>query len=912
MTIYSFVFFFSKITEDAGRDENEKESGIDSESDQDVEDTFNAFTTSTPTCPDDVIRRKKTKKATSSSSPEDIVSRLAKRQSYSHVNFAADDIDAFIASVTVPPPPKDDRNMIGDEPGRTSTPRSSLGGGRDKRDTTKPAKIKETVMDTCEESEGLKKDLVLEDIDVFHPHKVVGRDSWNEFLAQSSPLEDIRIEDDFAQYVIPPPQSESNVIDLASIPMVLPPTLSPSDTPTDSPRSVGSAEEVVRQSSEISSKQTGVRQTPENSSSSQNSAKPKPSSIKPTFPSSTSSMHTSASAQKASQQSDISPTKPTQIPPKPKVDPQSKPKLNLNAKNQIESPRVDTETKKETLKQKDSSKDRDSVPNVSKPAKGTVEEKLSVTKTNETRQTESKSGIKDKSSGDGKQKPAPISSKPSTSSLVNGDLAGSSSQINPPAIAHARSMSQNDAEPSCSPRDKRVAPPAPPKRQSSLDTFNQPISPRMNLPKTNTTKKERPQSALLSDNRDNQSTSGNGGKAVAPSFGGTLPRGVGGGGGGGKRKSAPPPPPRRTSAITTSAEMHELSRSVDNLQVQPPKFSTFGQHQGRSYQRMFGNQSRVQHSNNTQSETNIFNMFQAKSSTNAMTQKQQPQSSQSPSTHSIDQRQQSLSPRRDRYRGSSSPRHSTAPIDGTPSGQIRTAGDRLGTLPRRRQSSESSDSATGSPRSRAKFVSPTIAAKQNAIATAFSRSVSHDSESSLSSSGGLSSSRSGAMPGSPGTQNRGMPGSPLSPRGLYQKPSSPLGSPRKTFRPGSPLANKSSSFRPGSPVTRRQSSSGSAGSPSPSPSRANPPGSPLSRSNSNRSNSNIATTLPRPNVSPQTSPAMHRHSSFSKAADRSAAPFKTFLGDNTGDSKVTSSGLNSSRSSFTGSSSPRTPVSLFT
>ena len=92
-------------------DENEKESGIDSESDDSGNDdvtgtSLNAYSAKSPNSPNDVILRRP--KKTSSTNPHEIVTQLAKRQSFQHVDFLADDIDAFIASVTVPPPPKDE------------------------------------------------------------------------------------------------------------------------------------------------------------------------------------------------------------------------------------------------------------------------------------------------------------------------------------------------------------------------------------------------------------------------------------------------------------------------------------------------------------------------------------------------------------------------------------------------------------------------------------------------------------------------------------------------------------------------------------------------------------------------------------------------------------------------------------
>ena len=189
-------------------------------------------------------------------------------------------------------------------------------------------------------------------------------------------------------------------------------------------------------------------------------------------------------------------------------------------------------------------------------------------------------------------------------------------------------------------------------------------------------------------------------------------------------------------ALMSSAEMHELSRSADSLKVQPPKFSTFGPQQGRAYQHMFGNERRTAaaagagtagrqvSSQDSSNSSSIFTMFR-----NAKPLKPTAESSQRAPIPS----QQRKSQEQNDNKNTSA--YSAVLGTGTHSAQVQKATSvpqrpilktqvsapattATANVMERQQSSSSTDDAslTDSPRSRAKFVAPSIQAKQHSIA----------------------------------------------------------------------------------------------------------------------------------------------------------------------------------------------------
>ena len=790
-----------------GLDENEKESGIDSESDSGNDDSAGGGRSSSATAggPDDVIlRRKKKASAGGGASPHDIVTQLARRQSFQHVDFMADDIDAFIASVTVPPPPKDDFaqfQILPDMPKiLTATKPSS------------PAVAAKPSRPGVVPNRGVSGGN--ENVTVVDPSGAAlgGESSWRELLGSAAaPLPPSLDDDDFAKYVIPPPDSESNELDLAAIPIVLPPTLSPADTPTDTPTdSPRSADSHGTSSTIVVSSAAKLKPSAANKPISQPSmptAKPNtvskpalPPSMPPAKPPVTrNSMSPTTGQPKPSM------NKPNiSLPPKPSVSDSSvnaaatvKPNTSQNEPVKVVSAKPTTKPQVQPTKPKPANL-QDSAPVKSTHAK---QQTPTVERVPSGSSESSLSSMTSSNSGGVFTKSSPGSAVPGVTAVVRPSVSPTK-----PVIDYNRSRSHTDIDTRHSPK---IAPPAPPKRHSSLDVSEQPPSRR----RVASADIELSASGGVSAYMRSKSAENSPVHALS-----TLGRG---------KKRAPPPPPRRTSALTGSAEMHELSRSaVDGLHVQPPKFSTFGPQQGKAYQQMFGNKrgTAAASASTTSDSSSIFTMFRNKPL--------QPSGSSQPAQNDHTTHAQAERKETHDYSAALGTGASTQAQKTTQARTILKAQGSSGGRDdvRGRANSNSSDSVTDSPRSRAKFVSPSIQAKQNAIATAFN----------------------------------------------HQQP------------PTSTVAS-----------TRHSDVSSSSASPSstPSPSRHGPA---AAASSSPRVGSS---TIPRAYTSPQTSPALQRHTSFSKAADSSAEPFKTFRGD-------TAAAAGAARNSASPKGSPRQLVSL--
>ena len=801
------------------REEAEKESGIESESDPE----FNEYSAKTPTSPNEVVRRKKKKNMTTG----DVFSQLAKRQSFQHVDFGADDIDAFIASVTVPPPPKDDPEglplpTLTDPPKpklslsteRSSSVRKSLQFGPEKTGKDKktlPLKataIDKTVQDDYSDEMGLDKWFAKHDMDIAH------------------------LDEDIAKLIMPPPMSESVELTVSDIPIVPPVASNRSSTieasqrqkqlpppplsekPKYVPNQVSDMK--VKDKTQVSQRNSGspgLEDKSEKGQGSFHSGIPKRTSsplgrASPLDKSENKRASTEGSPEHAVKhripQSNIS-SKISEV--KKKLEGV----MGTDSDQSVKVDKVEGSSHTAQILQRSASQDA----NTQSPSKmdkyegikGHLVKQLSANiqgRGSPTFEQGSSPKKSEKSTSEASPQSVVIMrEKHRESSLSPGPqrrhvasegaerLSGSPKSgrkgrpMNAPppppvgeGLPYKRSVSTSDAV-----NQKRKAPPpAPPKRFSSLDSSSDSpaensktviLIPKENILSTSSTSSRGLQKSTIGSHvKDDAIVS----KSLDSSplhvpiklvhSIGTMPR---------FRKKPPMPPPRRSSALDGQYnEMPELTRSSEHIMPERPKFSTFGPSVGRNITGSSHSQSN--------SESSIFTMFRDKPLSSAQNKNKDTAGRQftKPATGKLS-------------------------VGKTISDSSYFDKNTAETTRPTRRDSDSSDS--GSPKaSRSKtYVSPSIQAKQNAIATALTRQTS----------------QAGDIVDESGIKTN---------QGAIKQTDTP---------PRSPGVGRSSTFTKSS-------------------------------------------TIPKAYVSPQTSPALHRHSSFSKAADKNPAPFKTFLGDSGG------------------------------
>ena len=198
--------------------DNEKESGIESESDSGNE-TISSENVEIPGS--NLSELAPCERST------DLVSQLANRRSYRHINFATSDIDAFIASVTVPPPPSED------EKARMLAERDIEA----KQEVSLPPPVEEKKSFPSPPPQTQKTESAK--VSASPPND----DALQKLLRKNH---DIMLDDEFLKYVIPaPPSSSDSVMSISDIPIVRPPTRSLSPSPMDDIVSNGARDKVM-------------------------------------------------------------------------------------------------------------------------------------------------------------------------------------------------------------------------------------------------------------------------------------------------------------------------------------------------------------------------------------------------------------------------------------------------------------------------------------------------------------------------------------------------------------------------------------------------------------------------------------------------------------------------------------------
>lgn len=722
-----------------------------------------------------MIRRKKKSRLNT----REVFSQLAKRQSYQHVDFGADDIDVFIASVTVPPPPKDD-------PEGFAIPKLS-----------EPPKPKLSLSSQPVLSKGaIKKKLAFSEDGIMinksgfdnrvtvNYGAVGGQDDGDDELAKWFAKRNMNVasfDEDISKLILPPPSSNSSEITLDDLPIV-PPVLEQKRTENSN---------AYIYDNESNSDKYFITGDENVNSDLRFNGKNSPKSMSRKMPSKKliEIKENDGKAGKFPQRS-----------------------ISLDERSDYTQSEVDKNSEFVSIKQ-----------NVVRQISAAMQERVYKEDSSPTKSplTSRKSGTTRRVSYDNKSKSSSSPTRSNSSGSPNSPRRSRPLVPPPPPPANDKStrsalkVGENN-------NVNKFSRPAPPKRFSSLENGDSTLSLHNELSDSAKNEAQNVDSkvVLILDRKKAISTSNlsnsSGYSATLKEFNanyssgiinpsdrksmenspvhvpirvvhslGTLPRT--------RKKNPPPPPPRRTSSTSSNGgqynEMHELlSRSVENVSDDKPKFSTFGPSSGRDIT------GRNDHST---SESSIFTMF-----------KNSPLSAVNGNSQNLTGNAEIVA-----VNTQGSPRMSLKNMGAnkmsnksSPKLKKKQHGSSLNRKARN-SDSNSSDSLPGSPVLRGRnYVSPSIQAKQNAIASAlYNRQNSQDDEE--------------VDKISPSSTNESI---------------------------HSHLASISSS---------------------PSVSRSN------TFSNS---------TVPRPYTSPRSSPALHRHSSFSKAADRSPAPFKTFLGENSG------------------------------